>query len=167
MALDRSRRVLLVLFAASLVGCDHATKALAEASLAPLPGKVIPLAGDVVAFRLAANADTAFSLFTRFGVPHAPGLLLTLALLGTLVVGVTWALRAWRGEARGIDHVGFALVLAGAIGNALDRALRGYVVDFLQVAAWPIFNVADVLVVVGMGVLALAAFRVTQRSKIE
>lgn len=167
MALDRSRRLLLLVLAASLVGCDHATKAIAASSLAPLPGRVLPLAGDVVALRLAANPDTAFSLFARFGVPHAPGLLVMLALVGTLLVGVTWAVRARRGPMRGIEHVAFALVLAGAIGNALDRAVRGYVVDFLQVAPWPIFNVADVLVVVGMGLLALSAFRVTHRPGIE
>jgi signal peptidase II len=165
--LDRRGRLALLVLAVSLVGCDHATKALAESSLAPLPGKVLPLAGHVVALRLAANPDTAFSLFGRLGVPHAPSFLLALAVAATILVGVTWALRARRGEARPIDHVGFALIVAGAVGNALDRGVRGYVVDFVQVAPWPIFNVADVLVVVGMALLALSAFRVTRKPLIE
>jgi signal peptidase II len=49
--------------------------------------------------------------------------------------------------------------VAGAIGNVLDRAARGHVIDFIHVRFWPVFNVADVLVVVGVGVLLLAAAR--------
>ena len=45
---------------------------------------------------------------------------------------------------------GLVLVLSGAIGNVIDRAVRGYVVDFLEVTfiKWPVFNLADIYVVV-------------------
>lgn len=54
-------------------------------------------------------------------------------------------------------QVGFALVFSGALGNIVDRIARGYVVDFIHVRGWPVFNVADIAVVVGMGLIALAA----------
>ena len=46
---------------------------------------------------------------------------------------------------------GLVLVLSGAIGNVIDRAVRGYVVDFLEVTfiKWPVFNLADIYVVIG------------------
>ena len=52
-------------------------------------------------------------------------------------------------------HAGFACIVAGALGNALDRATRGHVVDFIHVHFWPVFNVADILVVAGIAILAL------------
>ncbi len=51
------------------------------------------------------------------------------------------------------------LVLAGAIGNLADRLARGYVVDFIHVHHWPVWNVADAWVVLGVGALMIAAIR--------
>lgn len=50
-------------------------------------------------------------------------------------------------------------MVAGAIGNVADRVARGHVVDFIHVRFWPVFNVADVLVAVGVGLLALTQLR--------
>ena len=47
--------------------------------------------------------------------------------------------------------------MAGAIGNYLDRVLRGYVVDFVHVGHWPVFNVADAYITVGCLLLALGS----------
>ncbi len=62
-----------------------------------------------------------------------------------------------RQRAARATQVGFALVFSGALGNIVDRAARGYVVDFIHVRGWPVFNVADIAVVVGMGLIALAS----------
>ena len=48
------------------------------------------------------------------------------------------------------------LVTAGAVGNYLDRILRGYVVDFMHVEHWPVFNVADIYVTLGVALLAIS-----------
>lgn len=63
-----------------------------------------------------------------------------------------------------------ALILGGALGNGFDRGVRGYVVDFLDfhVAGWhwPAFNLADIAIVCGAGLMLLAAFaQVDPRSK--
>lgn len=58
-----------------------------------------------------------------------------------------------------VEHVGYGFFLAGALGNVVDRAVRDYVVDFIHVAHWPVFNVADVLVGIGIGLWALARLR--------
>lgn len=54
-----------------------------------------------------------------------------------------------------IQTVALAMLLAGALGNFIDRAWHGYVVDFLHVVHWPVFNVADIYLTVGGLVLLL------------
>lgn len=51
-------------------------------------------------------------------------------------------------------RVSVGLILGGAMGNGLDRILRGYVVDFVDIGFWPIFNIADLSIVLGVTVLA-------------
>ena len=62
------------------------------------------------------------------------------------------------------------LVLSGAIGNVIDRAIRGYVVDFLEVTfiRWPVFNLADIYVVIGACfILFLSLFVIKEEDKKE
>jgi signal peptidase II len=65
-------------------------------------------------------------------------------------------------EAQRLLRVALSLVLAGAVGNFIDRLARGYVVDFVDWhwwnrpdLYWPTFNVADSMIVVGVGLLLL------------
>lgn len=51
-------------------------------------------------------------------------------------------------------RISLGLQLGGAMGNLLDRLTRGYVVDFVDVGFWPIFNIADISIVMGVGILA-------------
>jgi signal peptidase II len=147
-------RLGLLVLTLSLFGCDHATKLAAEQSLSG--GRTVDLVSGVLELRFAPNPDTAFSLLRTFGVPRTtPGVLVAaagLALLGIIGMWIASRKRASRAQ-----HVGFALVVAGALGNVVDRAMRGYVVDFIHVTRWPIFNVADIAVVAGAILLGLCA----------
>jgi signal peptidase II len=51
------------------------------------------------------------------------------------------------------------LLLGGAIGNIVDRVRLGYVVDFIDFHFWPVFNVADIAVVCGAGLMVVALSR--------
>jgi signal peptidase II len=53
-------------------------------------------------------------------------------------------------------RAGVAVALGGATGNLVDRLLRGHIVDFIEVGFWPVFNVADVGIVAGLGVTLTA-----------
>ena len=86
---------------------------------------------------------------------------LSLAGIGLLAVAawLAWMLRKplpWP------ERVAYVLILGGALGNGLDRALRGYVVDFLDFHArgwhWPAFNVADMAIVGGAALLVWTAW---------
>ncbi|MGI9213805.1 MAG: signal peptidase II [Methylococcaceae bacterium] len=70
----------------------------------------------------------------------------------------------WRLDRRHhVEAMAWALVLGGALGNVIDRALYGYVIDFLDVYVrdwhWPAFNVADSAICVGVSVLLIDSLR--------
>ena len=141
----------MVLLAVGVVGCDHATKYAAESRLEEAgPVAVVP---GVLDLRYVENRDTAFSLFRLLGLPSPPGVLAGLQLAGLTALGVFWWRR--RRTARLLEQAAWAVTAAGAAGNLIDRVLRGYVVDFIHLHHWPVFNVADVALVVGAGLLIL------------
>jgi signal peptidase II len=55
----------------------------------------------------------------------------------------------------------------GAPGNLVDRVARGYVVDFVHVEHWPVFNMADVFLVVGAALLVVASMRASTRGSMS
>jgi signal peptidase II len=81
-------------------------------------------------------------------------------IIGVIVVGMMPFL--WRSLPvhRALIQVSLGLLLAGAVGNLLDRFRFGYVIDFVSVEliSWPVFNVADSAMVVGTGILGYYVF---------
>ncbi|GAP38182.1 lipoprotein signal peptidase [Piscinibacter sakaiensis] len=75
--------------------------------------------------------------------------------LGLLVA--VWLIRQLKQTLPRFEAVGYSLILGGALGNVVDRLLRGQVVDFLdfhwQGMHWPAFNLADVAISIGVGCL--------------
>lgn len=144
-------QALLALGTVGMIGCDHATKLAARAALAHRPP--IGLIPGVLDLRYAENRDAAFSVGRSLVGPWKQGALVALPLLASIAIVVAW--RASRSTSRA-ENVGFALVVAGAMGNLIDRVGRGFVVDFIELHHWPVFNVADVAVAVGVALLLLA-----------
>jgi signal peptidase II len=107
---------------------------------------------------LAHNTGTAFSLLSGRGMGPAIALAALVVIAGLGLSSRT--LRTTTGA------VAIGLVLGGAVGNLADRAFRshagfmqGAVVDFVDFGWWPVFNVADACIVVGVAVIAaLTAF---------
>lgn len=178
------RLALLILFTVGLFGCDYATKSAAKATLEGTDG--IPVAPAVlhgaVELRYVENEDIAFSALRHLGVPRSPELLIALSAIAlSIIVATVLAARRRAGALEGrrdrkgrsgvaaettepepgelASRIGLALILSGALGNIVDRIFRGYVVDFIHVKGWPVFNVADIAVVVGVGLIAIAQMR--------
>jgi signal peptidase II len=78
-----------------------------------------------------------------------------LVVLGALAVVALVALLMRRRPRPRVVEAALVLVTAGAIGNYLDRLTRGYVIDFVHLHHWPVFNVADVYVTGGAALLAV------------
>ncbi len=136
---------------------DQASK---EAALALMDRTSrVPIVPGLFELRLEFNSGAAFSLFVGgrwfFVAVSAAALVFLPSYLLGLVRG---------GEQHRVYPLALGLILGGAMGNALDRCFRpkGYVVDFFH-AYWgkhsfPVFNVADSAITVGLGVLLLAMF---------
>lgn len=93
------------------------------------------------------NAGAAFGIFQTFTLGFLA--ISTVIMLGILIY--YWFLSPGDWTAR----LGLSLVFGGAISNAYDRAVNGSVIDFIQVPRWPVFNVADSAVTVGVAVLLI------------
>ncbi|MGD9496729.1 MAG: signal peptidase II [Armatimonadota bacterium] len=136
---------MVYLTAAAVLVADQATKLLADELLRPVHS--IPLLGPYISLTWATNTGGAFGL-----LPQATGLLVVIAVL---VVGAT-VLLAQRVVTGRLMAVGVACLLGGALGNLMDRLRVGYVMDFIDVHFWPIFNLADIAITVGAGLLIIA-----------
>ena len=105
------------------------------------PGQSIPESGF---FRLTyvTNTGSAFGLF-----PNQTLFLIVASFLG---IGILLVFYHIHRVSSSILRISLGLQLGGAIGNLMDRLRLGYVVDFLDVGAWPVFNLADSAIVVGL-----------------
>ena len=136
--------------AAVIVAIDQLTKQWAMNELGD--GRVIDVIDGVLRLRLTFNPGGAF------GIGQSVPWLFLGASLVTLVVVLFLARR--------IEHISWAyplgLVLGGGIGNICDRLFRdtdGRVIDFIDLHVWPLFNVADSAIVVGVIWIFILSFR--------
>jgi len=146
--------VLLLIPLALLVGCDHATKYAAKSSLEDQPP--VAVIGGVLDLTYTENRDVGFALLRFVPAAVRPPVIYTLNALALLLLGFV----AWRHRASPWIRAGFVLAVAGALGNNTDRMMRGYVVDFLALPLWPVFNLADIYVVAAFACLAMGLYRI-------
>jgi len=149
-------KVLLLILVASTIGCDRATKHLADTSLAGAPPH--SYFADTLRLEYSENSGAFLSL----GADLPKRVRTTIFTLG---VGLTLSLLALAGlrlHWAGLRLFGAALIWAGGTSNLIDRASRGIVVDFINVGVGSlrtgIFNVADLAIVLGF-VFILIGFR--------
>jgi signal peptidase II len=138
------------------IGCDRVTKQAAATILADAPER--SYLADTVRLTYAENLGGFLSVGA--GLPIERRMLVFTVATGLLLLGLTLA--AIRGRWEGMRLLGAALIVSGGLSNWIDRVATGSVVDFLNVGIGPlrtgIFNVADVAILVGVGVMALKAW---------
>lgn len=131
---------------------DQLTKLLVQKHLALHESQPV---GTLLAWTHVHNRGGAFGLF--------PGASLLFLGTGVLVIAVLlWTLPQARSLGR-VNAVAYGLILGGAIGNLLDRLRFGYVTDFIDLnfwplVTWPVFNIADIGISVGIALLVLTSF---------
>jgi len=130
-------------------GFDQGTK---EWALTLPEGQRQPVIDGVWDWELAHNPGVAFSRFD--GMAHGQ---LILSVVAIAMIGVVLWLAAKTRPDQRMMRIGYALIAGGALGNLVDRLRHGAVTDFIRWRAgdhlWPIFNVADALLVVGVALL--------------
>ena len=145
--------VILLAIAAGVLALDIASKAIVVATLSDRPP--IRLLGGLLTLRESRNSGAAFSIGTSMTIVFtviAVGVIIFILRTSRRIYSLPWA-------------VALGLLLGGAMGNLGDRILRapgpfrGWVVDWIEVPHWPVFNLADSAIVCGGVLMVLIAAR--------
>lgn len=143
---------MIVILFFSVFILDQITKGIIRHTM--VLGESIPVLGDVFRWTYVENPGMAFGIRIQHGY-----ILTILSVLASL--GVLAYLLIHRDEGR-LLRGSLACILGGAAGNLIDRVLHQQVVDFIDIGfgqvRWPVFNIADSAVVIGMLILCFHVF---------
>jgi signal peptidase II len=144
----------IVVIAGTIVVLDQITKAVVLEQLPP--GVTIHLIDRFLSLTLVMNTGLAFGLLS--GLPAAWRWVVALLSIVALAVLGRVAMRVLA-DGGWPARLSIALIFGGAVGNLIDRARFGAVVDFVDVHVrgfhWPAFNVADSAITIGVTLLAI------------
>jgi signal peptidase II len=139
------RYLVLIGSALAVFALDQTLKALVVQSLKN--GRYIELLDGLVRLDFTRNSGAAFGLFQSGGFVFA-----AVAILVSL--GILFFYRRVAASPL-LVRLALGLILGGALGNLVDRVRFGYVVDYVDLRWWYVFNLADSAIVVGVGLLLL------------
>jgi signal peptidase II len=142
LAAGRTQWVILLLVAGAAVLADQLTKQVVGRTLGL--GESVDIVGPFTIHHVQ-NSGIAFGLFgSRTSI---------VIVVTAIAVGAMLIFFARSGRRHPVLPVALGLVLGGSIANLVDRVRLGYVTDFLDLVAWPAFNLADTFIVVGVTIL--------------
>ena len=124
---------------------DQALKAVIRATL-PVGGSR-DLIGSIMAITHVENPGAAF------GIMKGSTVLLLVVTAVFVVIGVIFLVK--NREGHWTMHAALSLVISGGVANMIDRILKGTVTDMFDFHFWPVFNIADIAVCVGCGLLII------------
>ena len=128
---------------------DYVTKYFIQQHF--VPGESLPIIPNVFHITYILNYGAAFGILRDQRI-----FFLTVVVI--LIVAL-WVFRKQIKNNGMLPQLGASLLVSGALGNALDRLVRGAVVDFFDFRIWPIFNVADIGSCIGVVLLAIYFWR--------
>lgn len=135
--------IAIIIFISVLIGLDQFTKYLALEKLKPLGS--ISVIDNIFSFTFVENRGAAFGIFQ--------GRTTILSIITVVIIICIIYFYMKLPKAKVYNWVKFSLILiiSGAVGNLIDRIRQGYVIDFFHATFinFPVFNMADIYVVVG------------------
>jgi signal peptidase II len=146
------RKDLIFIFFGVLI--DQITKHIAQSSLSFFKG--VPIIPNILNFQLVHNYGAAY------GILQNQRLFLLLVSAAVVIFCFIFAkkiITSWAAL------YGLLFLLIGTIGNFIDRVLFGYVIDFIDIGIFPVFNIADICINIGIGFFILDMFIQNNDSK--
>ena len=126
-----------------VLAADQISKYMVRANMRPYES--IPVIKNIFHLTYVNNTGAAFSMLRG-------KILFFTVFSSAVIIALVYALIKLPLEKR--IRLLLALIIGGATGNLIDRVRFGYVVDFLDFRVWPVFNIADCAIVVGVAILA-------------
>jgi len=158
------RHLTIAVLSLLTLGLDQGTKIWARSELRGTGG--LTVISNYLDLRYYENTGMAFSMGRNL-----PGGRYIFVAVGLLVLFAVWRLVRQVQHRKTAAEVAFAMVVAGALGNLIDRVAYGHVVDFILMHwqrkyTWPAYNVADIALCVGAGLfmIALSGTKAANRS---
>lgn len=145
-----------ILLALGLLAVDQWSKWLVISKMTQ--GESIPIVDGIFFLTYVRNPGAAFGM-----LPYKTALFIVVTIAVLLGIAV-FHKRIPQGKV--LLKAGLALQVGGAVGNLIDRLRFGQVIDFFDFRVWPVFNMADIGIVIGVGILFLELFK-TNRSARE
>jgi signal peptidase II len=146
-----TRRVVLrlavsVFAAIAIFIFDQITKRFMEHYLLLQPDGSVSIIGELLRLTYVQNRGAAFGILQNQSF--------LFLVVGVGVIAAILVSYRYFPKMSLLLNLALGLQLGGAVGNLFDRVRLGYVVDFVDVAIWPVFNVADSAIVIGVAILA-------------
>ena len=126
-----------------------------------LVNKSIKIINDFLCITYVKNTGAAWSIFSSESV-------LVIIISSLIILGIILYLYKNRPKAK-MEKIAYSLIMGGALGNFVNRLVSGYVIDFIDVKIfkydYPIFNLADCFIVVGVTMLVVYTWRCENANK--
>jgi len=155
-------RVVLLIAIGATIGCDRVTKHIAATTLSGTQTR--SFLADTVRLEYVENVGA----FLGLGADWPSWARTTIFSVGNVVLLLVLAVMAMRLRWPRLALLGLALFVAGGASNLVDRIAYGKVIDFMNVGLGPlrtgIFNVADMAIMLGAGIIAVSGYRTDRRS---
>ncbi|MBN1869985.1 MAG: signal peptidase II [Candidatus Omnitrophica bacterium] len=119
----------------------------------------LPVIRNILHMTLVHNTGIAFGFFKDQGIVF---IVIPIIAIFLLIFNIYY----YRQNNEALSRVyilAFSLILGGAIGNLIDRIVYGYVIDFIDLRVWPVFNVADSAITIGAILIAVKCFRLSAK----
>ncbi len=155
----KDKKKYLLIFSLIILA-DQVSKWIIKSQFADNPYKVITVIKDFFAIRYVENQGAVWGIFSN--TPHTiiPKIITGLSIIALLLVGYFFL----KIESKCMwELLSLSFIIGGAVGNIADRLIQGYVVDFIDCVIinyhWPTFNIADMFISVGVGILIISIWR--------
>ena len=127
----------------ALLLADQAVKHIIRTTM--VEGQSIPVIANMFHITYIENPGAAFGILANQR--------LLFLVMTVLIVGVMLYLYASLSNKKSLTAISLGFVVSGAIGNFIDRFMQGTVTDFLDFRIWPVFNIADICICVGLALI--------------
>lgn len=126
-------------------------------ALKPYLSHSFPIIKNVVHITVVYNKGAAFGLFQTKGT--------LLIFLSIILIFVLFFLVRTEREYSALINLSYGLILGGAFSNLYDRLIYGYVVDYIDLRIWPVFNLSDASINIGIVSILLKSLKARYREK--
>ena len=153
MPIQRRKQQGIVFFVSifAILIVDQSLKSLVRLKLAV--GESIPLINNIFHITYVTNTGAAFGLFKNSAIFFIIISVVAIVLIAGLILK---SIKRAEFMANPRFDLGLIMIVSGAIGNLADRLKFGYVIDFIDVRIWPVFNIADTSITIGTMLLILS-----------